>query len=116
MPIYEYQCNQCQAEFNELILDMKNDIQVKCKKCGSNDLTRLMSGFSYHRSEDDRLAEFDSGKPQGEEFYKDTRNIGLTAKKRAKDLGVDLGPQFDEIVDKARSVSNLDDIKKISEK
>jgi putative FmdB family regulatory protein len=116
MPIYEYRCNQCQKEFNELVLDSEKSSQVICKECGSSDLTKLMSCFAYHRSEEDRLAEFDTSKPPGEEFYKDSRNVGLWAKKRAKELGADLGPQFDEIVDKARSVRNLDDIEKISER
>ena len=114
MPIYEYRCNRCQKEFSELVLDLKKSFQVTCKECGSSDLTKLISRVAYHRSEGDRLAEFDASKPQGEEFYKDTRNIGLSAKKRMKEMGVDLGPQFDEVVDKARSATNLDDIEKIS--
>ena len=40
---------------------------------------------------------------QGEEFYKDSRNVGLWAKKRAKEMGVDLGPKFDEIQESART-------------
>jgi hypothetical protein len=66
-------------------------------------MTKVISRVTHHRSEADRLSEFDSRKPQGEEFYKDSRNIGLWAKKRAKELGADLGPQFDEIVENART-------------
>jgi len=66
-------------------------------------MSKVISRVTYHRSEGDRLGEFDTGKPQGEEFYKDSRNIGLWAKKRAKELGADLGPQFDEIVENART-------------
>ncbi len=115
MPIYEYRCNQCLKKFDQLILNPKENPQVICRKCGGKNLTRLLSSFAYHRSEEDRMAEFDTSKPAGDEFYKDSRNIGLHAKKRAKELGIDLGSQFDETVEKARSVSNLDDIKKISE-
>jgi hypothetical protein len=66
-------------------------------------MSQVISRVAYHRSENDRLAEFDSRKSQGEEFYKDSRNVGLWAKKRAKELGADLGPKFDEIVESART-------------
>ena len=66
-------------------------------------MSQLISRVTYHRSESDRLAEFNTRKPQGEEFYKDSRNVGLWAKKRAKELGADLGSQFDEIVESART-------------
>ncbi len=38
-----------------------------------------------------------------ESFYRDSRNVGMWAKKRAKEMGVDLGPKFDATVEKARS-------------
>ena len=54
-------------------------------------------------SESDRLADFDPRSRQGDSFYKDTRNIGLAAKKRAREMGVDLGASFDEKVEKLRT-------------
>ena len=109
MPIYEYICNQCQKMMSFLVLKPSEALTLKCKGCGSEDLNRLLSRFAYHRSEGDRLAEYDPNKPKGDDFYKDSRNIGLWAKKRAQEMGADLGPQFDEVVDKARSGKILDD-------
>ena len=62
-----------------------------------------MSSFAVVATEASRLAEFDTGKPRDESFYRDSRNVGLWAKKRAKQMGVDLGPQFEATVEKARS-------------
>jgi hypothetical protein len=62
-----------------------------------------MSSFAVHQSEGSRLADFDTSAPRGESFYKDSRNVGMWAKKRARDLGVDLGPKFDATVEQARS-------------
>ena len=109
MPIYEYQCNQCQRVMSFLILKLSEASALKCKGCESKDLTRLLSRVAYHRSESDRMAEFSTNKPRGEEFYKDSRNVGLWAKKRAKELGADLGPEFDEVVDRARTGKILED-------
>jgi hypothetical protein len=57
------------------------------------------------------LANFDTSKPRGDDYYKDTRNIGLWAKKRMKELGADLGPKMDEIVEKGRTGKILDEYK-----
>ena len=56
------------------------------------------------------MQNFDTSAPRDESFYKDSRNVGLWAKKRAKDMGVDLGSQFEETVEKARSGKILDDL------
>jgi hypothetical protein len=73
-------------------------------------MQRVLSGFAYHRSEANRLAEFDASVSNHADFYKDSRNIGLWAKKRAQDMGVDLGPSFEETVEKARTGKILDDV------
>ncbi len=103
MPIYEFECQQCQAISGFLILKKEDSGKIACLKCRSKKMSKVISRVTYHRSENDRLTEFDPRKPKGEEFYKDSRNVGLWAKKRAKELGADLGPQFDEIVENART-------------
>jgi len=112
MPIYEYRCNQCHQEFSELILNPKETKKVRCRYCDSRDLTRLVSSFSVHQTEESRLASFDTSKARGDDFYKDSRNVGLWAKKRMKELGVDLGSKMDEIVEKGRTGKILDDYNK----
>ena len=103
MPIYEYECQECQAVSGFLVLKKEDEGKFSCLKCGSKKMSKVISRVAYHRSENDRLDEFDPRKPQGEEFYKDSRNIGLWAKKRAKELGADLGEKFDEVVESART-------------
>jgi hypothetical protein len=58
------------------------------------------------------LSDFDTSKPQGEDFYRDSRNIGLWAKKRTKELGVDLGSKLDDIVEKGRTGKILEEYNK----
>jgi len=112
MPIYEYRCNQCEKEFHQLILTRRETTRVRCKFCQSRNLTRLLSAFSVHQTEEDRLSSFDTLKARGDEFYKDSRNIGLWAKKRMRDMGVDLGPKMDDIVEKGRTGKILDEYEK----
>lgn len=112
MPIFEYQCNRCGREFAQLILNSKEEKEVRCKFCKSNDLMKLISSFSVHQAESSRLADFDASKARGDDFYKDSRNIGLWAKKRMKEMGVDLGPKMDEIVERGRTGKILEDYEK----
>lgn len=111
MPIYEYRCNHCNKEFSSLLLNRKEMGKVRCKFCQGSNLTRLLSAFRVHQTEESRLANFDTSKPRGDDYYKDTRNIGLWAKKRMRELGADLGSKMDEIVEKGRTGRILDQYK-----
>ena len=112
MPIYEYRCNQCKKEFSQLFLNQKDMNHARCKFCNSDDLTKLLSSFRVHQTEESRLDNLDTSKPKGDDYYKDSRNIGLWAKKRMKELGVNLGSKMDEIVEKGRSGKILDEYNK----
>jgi putative FmdB family regulatory protein len=111
MPIYEYHCQACGKDQSVLFLSLREaKSRLRCKYCHARRLTRLLSQFACHQTEAARLQDFDTSAPRDESFYRDSRNVGLWAKKRAKDMGVDLGPQFEETVEKARSGKILDDL------
>lgn len=112
MPIYEYQCNRCKNVFSQLFLNAKETGETKCKFCNGKELIRLLSSFSIHQTEGSRLEKIDTSNRPSDEFYKDSRNVGLWTKKRMKELGVDLGPKLDEIVEKGRTGRILDDYNK----
>lgn len=76
---------------------------MACPQCGGKRVKRLISRVVYHVSEQDRLDSFDPNASKNDSFYKDSRNIGLAAKKRAQQLGVDLGKGFEEKLDKLRT-------------
>ncbi|MGH7781052.1 MAG: FmdB family zinc ribbon protein [Candidatus Binataceae bacterium] len=103
MPIFEYQCARCRRTSSQVVLNPKKRERRVCPGCGSTRLRRVMSSFAMVQSESSRLANFDASKPRDDSFYKDSRNVGLWAKKRAKEMGVDLGSKFDATVEKARS-------------
>ena len=69
----------------------------------------MLSRCVVHKTEAQRLSEFDVRAPRGEAFNRDDRNLGLSAKKRLSELGVDLGRHMDEIVEKARTGHILGD-------
>ncbi len=103
MPLYEYQCCSCGREFQVLIMKKDQESDIVCPDCGDKTLKKLVSRVAYHVSEKARLASFDSSTRRDDSFYKDPRNIGLSAKKMAEKAGVELGNAFEEKLDKLRS-------------
>jgi putative FmdB family regulatory protein len=110
VPIYEYRCTACDAKTAALILDPGDEDAVRCADCGASEIERTPSRFATHKSESQRLAELDPRAATDDAFFADRRNIGLAAKKRARDLGTELGSDFDDAVERARTAKNLDDL------
>ena len=89
MPIYEYQCEACKKISSILILNAEEEKSARCAHCHGDRLVRVLSRFALHKTETQRMDEFDTRAPRDDTFYKDDRNIGLWAKKRARELGAD---------------------------
>jgi putative FmdB family regulatory protein len=109
MPIYEYRCDACGKVTAHLVRNAAEAMPPSCEACASLQTRRVMSRFTHHRSEASRLADFEPGAARGPDFYKDSRNVGLWAKKRAQEMGVDLGSQFEATVEKARTGNILEE-------
>ena len=103
MPIYEYQCRGCEGQFQRLVMKKEDEENLVCPACGNDSLKRLISRVAYHTSERDRLESYDPNAYQSGSFYRDSRNIGLNAKKRAMEMGVDLGSSFEDKLEKLRT-------------
>ena len=55
MPIYEYRCRQCGLRQSRLVYTWTAPDSIVCRACAAPDLTRLVSGFAFHRSWGDSL-------------------------------------------------------------
>jgi putative FmdB family regulatory protein len=110
MPIFEYECAVCGRIAAHVVLGTERKGRPQCPHCGSSRTKRVMSSFAVVESESSRLANFDTGKGRDDSYYRDSRNVGLWAKKRARQMGVDLGPKFDETVEKARTGKLIKDM------
>lgn len=47
MPIYEYQCNKCNAFFDCVVMRVSEKYEPKCDQCGSTDVKKLVSRVRY---------------------------------------------------------------------
>lgn len=110
MPIFEYECRDCGEIESRVVLGSERAEERPCANCGSARTRRVMSSFAVVESENSRLRNLDTGAARGESYYRDSRNVGLWAKKRASEMGVDLGSKFDETVEKARTGKLIKDM------
>lgn len=46
MPLYEFQCAECQDDFEELVRSSTAVAEVKCPQCGSPRVRRKVSVFA----------------------------------------------------------------------
>jgi putative FmdB family regulatory protein len=110
MPIFEYECLACGALGSQVVIGSQRVRRPACGHCASKRTRRVMSSFAVHASEASRLNALDTSAPRGGDYYRDSRNVGLWAKKRAKQMGVDLGSKFEETVEKARTGKLIGDM------
>ena len=46
MPIYEYRCDSCETEFEDLVRLGTPDEEIECPSCGQRQCKRLLSLFA----------------------------------------------------------------------
>jgi putative FmdB family regulatory protein len=103
MPIYEFICQNCHKRLSFLIRDISAPFAPKCSSCGNTNLSRVISGFAYHKPL--KTVWEESGEPTmhpGDDYYKDHRNIGRWVGKKFQDVGLELPPQIQEKIQAAR--------------
>jgi putative FmdB family regulatory protein len=112
VPIYEYRCQDCRRRvsvFWRTFSDAEEGAPV-CPHCGKANLTRLISRVRVVRSEGSRmedLADFDD-LPDFDE--NDPRSMGRWMRKMSREMGEDLGPEFDEVVGRLEAGESPEDI------
>lgn len=101
MPIYEYTCEQCGRLTSVFVKSMSATTKPTCTHCGSKKLSRALSRFAHHKSEQRVLEEY-GAEPQRLEDYQDPRQIGRWVERKFDDYGMELPDQAREMIDAAR--------------
>jgi len=109
MPIYEYRCGACKRKVTVLTLRASETVDPVCDRCGSRDLTRLMSRFAMVRSEDSRLDDLADPSSLSGLDENDPKSMARWMRKMGKELGEDAGDDFDEMVDELEAGGDAED-------
>ena len=106
MPIYEYECQGCSRRLSLLIRSISGQLSPRCPRCGSSELSRLMSRFATVKSEDARLESLADSSQYGDLDESDPQSVARYMKRMGKEMGEDLGDDLDAAMDEAMSESD----------
>lgn len=110
MPNYEYRCRNCKRRF-EIFLSYREygSHKVACPHCQSEDVQRRIGRIRIARSEESRLENLaDPGMLEGLE--NDPKSLGRMMRQMSGELGEEIGPEFDEVVDRLESGQSPEEI------
>lgn len=110
MPIYEFNCHGCGKRVSVFQRSMSTQVTATCDRCGSAELSRLVSKFAVFRSEDDLLDGFDDPGGLGDFDEGDPKSMARWARKMRDEMGEDGGPEFDEMVDRLEAGEDMDSL------
>ena len=108
MPIYEYECQGCRRRVSMLVRSLTGHTSPQCPRCGSPELSRLMSRFATVKSEDARLESLGDPSQFGDLDENDPKSVARFMKRMGQEMGEDLGDDLDAAMDEAMSEGDGD--------
>ena len=113
MPTYDFICNNCNQRFDVfLTYNEYGKKAVTCTHCGSKDVRRRMTKVRVAKSEESRMESMADDFPGFEGLESDPQAMGRMMRKMGKEIGEEMPPEFDEVVDRLESGQSPEDIEK----
>jgi len=112
MPIYEYRCHACKRRVSILwrsLAEAQNGVP-RCPRCGGDQLTRLMSRVAVARSEEEHIESLLDPGSLGDLDENDPKSLGRWMRRMSREMGEDLGDEFDEVVSRLEAGQSPDEI------
>ncbi len=112
MPSYDYRCLKCKNRFSVFISYSEyGKKQVACPHCSSTEVQRRIGRVRVLRSDESRMDQLgDLDNLDGIE--EDPRALGKMMRKMKGEVGDELGPEFDEVVDRLEKGQSPEDIER----
>jgi putative FmdB family regulatory protein len=110
MPLYEYRCLKCKKRFEVFMTYAEYGKKtVVCKYCGSDQVTRKIGRIRITKSDDSRLEDF-SDPSSLEGLEDDPKALGKMMRRMSGELGEEMPPEFDEVVDRLEKGQSPEEI------
>ncbi len=117
MPIYEYKCQDCGRKFSLYwhTFSAAEAATPRCTRCGSENVTKLISRVRVVRSEEARLEALADPSTWGDIDENDPRSIARFMRRMTAELGEevgDLGDEFHEVIERLEAGQTPEQIEK----
>jgi putative FmdB family regulatory protein len=111
MPTYDFICNSCSQRFEVFMTFAEYGKKtVICAHCGSRDVRRRMTKVRIAKSEDSRMDSMADEFSGFEGLENDPKALGKMMRKMGKEMGEDVPPEFDEVVNRLESGQSPEEI------
>jgi len=111
MPTYDFICNNCDQRFDIFLTYNEYGKKiVTCPHCQSKDVRRRMTKVRIAKSEETRMDSMADDFSGFEGLEDDPKAMGQMMRKMGKEMGEDLPPEFDEVVNRLQSGQSPEDI------
>lgn len=111
MPTYDYACGKCGKRFDvHLSYSEYGTKPVLCVHCGSDQVKRRLNRVRVAKSEDSRMDSMGDEFPDLEGLENDPQAMGRMMRKMGREMGEDLPPEFDDVVDRLEAGQSPEDI------
>jgi putative FmdB family regulatory protein len=112
MPNYEYGCKACKKKFSTYMsYEEYGKKPVNCPYCGSDHVQRRIGRVRVTTNLESRLEDIDDPRTL-EGLEDDPRALGRMMRKMSKEVGEDMGPEFDEVINRLEAGQHPDQIEK----
>ena len=113
MPTYDFICNSCGQRFDVFLTYAEyGKTTVTCTHCNSKNVRRRMTKVRIAKSEETRMDSMADDFSGFEGLEDDPKAMGRMMRQMGKEMGEDLPPEFDEVVDRLESGQSAEDIEK----
>lgn len=113
MPTYNYICNDCNQRFDVFLTFAEYGKKtVKCSLCGSKNVRRRMTKVRIAKSEEGRMESMADDFSGFEGLEDDPKAMGRMMRKIGKEMGEELPPEFNEVVDRLEKGQSPEEIEK----
>ena len=108
MPLYEYRCQDCCRRSTVLVRSLTNAPDPSCEHCGSANLRRLVSKFSFRRSMGSSLDWMPDSVP-GEADQEDPGQMADWMRRMKQEMGGEVSPEFESMLGEIESEASGDE-------
>lgn len=112
MPTYDYNCSECHKRFEVFLSYKEYGVKpVACPHCGSTNIRRRAPRVRIVKSEASRLEQL-ADPAMLSNLDDDPQTLGRMMRRMGSEMGEELPPEFNEVVDRLESGQNPKEISK----